>query len=332
LKENDVGEDILDLIIIGGGPTGLAAAAYGGTRGLKVAIIEKEKDRIGGTASESPFLENVPGFPDGITGRMWGERMLLHALKFGAMYHPGSAVKKIKRIGLSCVVTLSDKTRMESKAVVIAVGLKSRLLPLAGGRLLLPTEITYAPPFPLAEYRSKKICVVGGSNAAGQTVLAIAKQSTLPVLLVFSDADIRKSMASYLADRILRCKNIILHPASSIVAYRHTKRHRIIIGGKNGTWSDLFVDEIIALIGREPDIPWLGDEFIKDERGYLKTGDALIGSSDDSPSRLPMETSVNGVFAAGDIRSGSIKCVAVAQGEGVAAIEYIRKYLRSLEQ
>jgi thioredoxin reductase (NADPH) len=116
------------------------------------------------------------------------------------------------------------------------------------------------------------------------------------------------------------------------VAYRHTKRHRIIIGGKNGTWSDLFVDEIIALIGREPDIPWLGDEFIKDERGYLKTGDALIGSSDDSPSRLPMETSVNGVFAAGDIRSGSIKCVAVAQGEGVAAIEYIRKYLRSLEQ
>lgn len=328
LKENDVGEKMTDLIIIGAGAAGLAAAIYGGTRGLSITIIESSKDRIGGTASGSPMLENVPGFPDGVSGRIWGARMHKQAEKFGAVCRCGVPVKNMTQTGSSCVVTLADETLMESRAVLIATGLAPRLLAV-DGTSLAASEICYEPPFPLTSCRGKIVCVVGGSNAAGQTALAVSKQTGTMVHLVFTEPDLEKSMASYLVERILPRKNILLHPGAKIIARHRNKNHSIKLREQNGAENNLHVDELVALIGRNPDTKWLGAEFVTDTQGYIKTGHAQCGTPHDYP-RFEMETSVRGVFAAGDIRSGSIKCVAVAQGEGVAAIEHIRAYLRSL--
>jgi thioredoxin reductase (NADPH) len=324
---------VCDLVIVGAGPAGLAAAVYGTSEGLETILVEAIA--TGGQAGTSARIENYLGFPAGISGGELAERAEVQARKFGARLSiPSEGAALVPRAAHYDVV-LDDGSAVSSRCVVIATGARYRKLDIPALETLEATSVFYAATEIEAQScAGRPVAVVGGGNSAGQACLFLADRVARTHLLVRGES-LEESMSRYLSDRIAHHPNIevryhcevrdvVADPELEAVVVEDTRTHER---------STLPVHALFVFIGAEPHARWLGDEVALDERGFVLTGpDALVKETDRAHwtvdrAPLPLETSRPGVFAVGDVRSGSIKRVAAAVGEGSMVVRLVHEHL-----
>lgn len=328
-------EAIYDVLIVGSGPAGLAAAVYGGSEGLKTLVV----DRIGpgGQAGQSSKIENYMGFPSGLSGAELANRGYLQALKFGVEFSSPVGVRSMKRgdDGLHHVDLCTDQIA-RARTVLIATGASYRRLPVAGCEQFEGGGVYYsATTVESRRCREGVAVVVGGGNSAGQAAMFLSEQSR-KVKLILRGNDLGKSMSNYLSRRILKTKNIevlyhtevdalIGEESLEEIGLKHNQTGETISSPCNG----LFI-----FVGAKPHTDWLPEELDLDEKGFVKVGPAVAHSPHWSMDCTPceLETSVPGVFAAGDVRSGTTKRCAFAVGDGALAITCIHQYLSKLDR
>jgi thioredoxin reductase (NADPH) len=322
-----------DLLVIGAGPAGLAAAVYGASDGLSTVTVDALA--TGGQAGTSSRIENYLGFPSGISGAELVERSVLQAHKFGARITvPAQATALAARDG-HYAVSFADGTETKAGAVVLASGARYRRLDVPGIAPLEGSSVYYAATLHEANLcRRDPVAVVGGGNSAGQGATFLAGHSPKVYLLV-RDGDLGKDMSRYLVDQVER------HPRIEVLL--HTEVHRVVGEGVlralvvhdnvTGDTRELTARALFVFIGARPHTEWLKEMVALDARGFVLTGpDARAAADEDrwgSLGRGPLmlETTLPGVFAAGDVRSGSVKRVASAVGEGAMAVRLVHEHL-----
>jgi thioredoxin reductase (NADPH) len=323
-----------DLVVVGAGPAGLAAAVYGASEGLSTVVLDAIA--TGGQAGTSPRIENYLGFPSGISGSELAERAELQAEKFGArIIVPAEAIALEAENGHH-VVSLGHEGEVAAQTIVIATGVHYRKLDVPDLEAFEGTSVYYAATQMEAELcRHDPVVIVGGGNSAGQAALFLAQHAARVHLLIRHD-DLGRDMSRYLADRIERSSDIDL--------FRHTEVRELV--GKDGILHALVVEDtrtgdrhriearaLFVFIGAEPHAAWVGSQLALDDRGYIRTGADAVGAAGDAPApdsaRRPLlfESSRPGVFAVGDVRSGSTKRVAAAVGEGSIVIRLVHEHL-----
>lgn len=322
-----------DLVIMGAGPSGLAAAVYGASEGLDVLVLETCSP--GGQAGSSSKIENYLGFPTGISGRDLAGRAYTQAQKFGAQ------VLLAKGTRLTCdrkpyIVEADVGARIPARAVVIATGAEYRKLPLENLARFEGAGVYYGATFVEAQLcGGEEVIVVGGGNSAGQAAVFLA-QTTKRVHMLVRSAGLAESMSRYLIRRIEETPAIVLRPHTEIVALEGGDHLESVRWRDNqtGQIEEHSVRHVFVMTGADPNTRWLAGCVALDAKGFIKTGPDL------SPEELRargwplarppylLETSLPGVFAAGDVRGGSIKRVASAVGEGSAAISFVHRVLQ----
>jgi thioredoxin reductase (NADPH) len=325
-------DEVYDLVIVGAGPAGLAAAVYGASEGLRTAVLDQTAP--GGQAGASMRIENYLGFPTGLTGSELAGRAILQANKFGARLSVPTPVARLTFENSYSVVHLDDGETVTAKCLLIATGADYRRLGVNGSERFEGTGVYYAAgPAEANLCSGSDVVVVGGGNSAGQAAVFLASHARRVYLLI-RGGDVYRNMSSYLAHRIEQTASITLlcnttiermngnsHLASVDVANSQTGEQRCI--GTPGVFS---------FIGAEPRTNWLPEEIERDSRGFVRTGGELAASPYWTAARHPflMETSRPGVFAAGDVRSGSVKRVASAVGEGAMAVQFVHEHLKHM--
>ena len=328
-----------DVLVVGAGPAGLAAAVYAASEGLSTVVLEALA--TGGQAAMSPRIENYLGFPAGISGAELAERAVIQAEKFGAhLTVPGEAVE-LKPLGGGFRVSLRDAAVLTGRTVVIASGVCYRRLSVPGADRLEGVCVHYAATqVETQQCRGEPIVVVGGGNSAGQAVLMLAPH--VPRLtLVVHERELGENMSRYLADRILS--------APTIEVLTHSEVRELVGEGwletvvvedlETGERRRLEARSLFVFIGGRPHTEWLRGLVALDDGGYVLTGEGATAVTADGslgngrePSRLPLEASLPGVFAAGDVRSGSVARVAAAVGDGALAIRNVHQFLAGSAQ
>jgi len=323
---------VYDLVVVGAGPAGLAAAVYGASEGLNTLVLERTAP--GGQAGTSMRIENYLGFPTGISGADLADRAMLQANKFGARLPVPTPVHGLSFENAYCVLHLDDDERVLAKCLLIATGAEYRRLAVEDCARFEGRGIYYAAtPNEALLCRGSDVVVVGGGNSAGQAAVFLAS-SARQVTLVVRGGDLGRNMSSYLVRRIEETENIEVmletevrrlagdgHLAEVDLACRTTRETRT-----------LPCPAVFSFIGATPRTGWLPAEIERDEKGFLRTGLAVARSPQWTLARQPylLETSRPGVFAAGDARAGSVKRVASAVGEGAAAIQLVHEYLKEM--
>jgi thioredoxin reductase (NADPH) len=319
-----------DLVIVGGGPAGLAAAVYGASEGLETLGIEATAP--GGQAGTSSRIENYLGFPLGITGHELTRRALIQAEKFGAhLTVPCTAVSLRERAG-HLVVGLQDGTEVAGRAVLAASGARYRRLDATHLERFESTSVYYAATeAELSDCRGAPVVVAGGGNSAGQAAMFLSQ--SCPVTLIIRGSDLNKSMSRYLVDRIAADSRITVRTDTRILElHGDGPLDEIRVADPTGE-STLATAALFSFVGAEPNASWLSGCAALDEDGFVLTDRALtdesLGETWSVLARrpLPYETSRPGLFAVGDVRSGSMKRVASAVGEGSAAVRAVHEYL-----
>jgi thioredoxin reductase (NADPH) len=324
---------VRDLVVIGAGPSGLAAAVYGASEGLDVLVLETSSP--GGQAGSSSKIENYLGFPTGITGQELAARAYLQAQKFGAHMLIAKATRLI------CdrkpyVIEFENGARISTRTVVIATGAQYRKLPLENLSRFEGAGVYYGATFVEAQLcGGEEVVVVGGGNSAGQAAVFLAQTAKRVYMLVRS-AGLAASMSRYLIRRIENSPTITLRPQTEIVALEGDNHLNSAYwrNGKTGQTEKHEISHIFVMTGADPNTRWLNGCMALDSKGFIKTGSDLLpedlGAAGWPLTRPPylLETSLPGVFAVGDVRSGSIKRVASAVGEGSIAISFIHKVLQ----
>jgi thioredoxin reductase (NADPH) len=324
---------VRDLVVIGAGPSGLAAAVYGASEGLDVLVLETSSP--GGQAGSSSKIENYLGFPTGITGQELAARAYLQAQKFGAHMLIAKATRLI------CdrkpyVIEFENGARISTRTVVIATGAQYRKLPLENLSRFEGAGVYYGATFVEAQLcGGEEVIVVGGGNSAGQAAVFLAQTAKRVYMLVRS-AGLAASMSRYLIRRIENSPTITLRPQTEIVALEGDNHLNSAYwrNGKTGQTEKHEISHIFVMTGADPNTRWLNDCMALDSKGFIKTGPDLLpedlGAAGWPLTRPPylLETSLPGVFAVGDVRGGSIKRVASAVGEGSIAISFIHKVLQ----
>ena len=320
-----------DLVIVGGGPAGLAAAVYGASEGLRTVLVEQGAP--GGQAGTSSRIENYLGFPAGVSGADLARRAATQARRFGAEVIAQEAVG-LRRDEPYRAVRLADGTDVSCYAVVLATGVSVRTLDVPGVESLLGIGVYYgAAMTEAATYRQQDVCIVGGGNSAGQGALFFSRYARRVTMLARTDP-VGKSMSQYLVDRIAATPNIEVRTRVEVAEVRGARRlERVILRLPDGGEEELDAAAMFIFIGARPRTEMVAGLLALDEQGYVLTGPALsAGGSrpagwtlDRDP--LPFETNVPGVFAAGDVRSGSSKRVAAAVGEGSGTVGLVHSYL-----
>lgn len=326
---------VADLIIVGAGPAGLAAAVYGASEGLNVMVLDNVA--AGGQASTSPRIENYLGFPSGISGSELAERAVVQAEKFGADLSVPSPVVKLELEDDGYAVCLEDGKTLFARTVLVATGCRYRKLDLPRLEEFEGLSVYYAATqTEAAQCTADPVVVVGGGNSAGQAALFLAKNS-VNVTLVLHHRHLDRDMSRYLVDQIERNSRIKLVRDSEITRLigQDGILEAIEVEG-NGTNNSRRIDAraLFVFIGTDPRVDWLDNQVALDDRGYVLTGpQALQACPDafDKVGRNPffLETTLPGVFAAGDVRSGSVKRVASAVGEGAMSVRFIFEHLDS---
>ncbi len=326
--------DVVDLLVVGAGPAGLAASVYGATEGLTTLAVESVA--VGGQAGTSSRIENYLGFPAGLSGAELAAKAALQAEKFDARISvPVEAVELREEEGLH-VVRLADGGEIVARAIVIATGARYRRLEVPRLEDFEGFGVYYmASEGEESISADDEVAVVGGGNSAGQAALSLAARTRLVHLMIRRD-DLEETMSRYLAVQVLRHPQIELAP--------HTEVRELLGEGqldgvtvednRDGTQRDLPVRGLFVFIGAEPHTKWLADQLALDRGGYILTGRDLSAEGPPGgppgPDRLPLETSMPGVLAAGDARSGSMKRVASAVGEGSMAVRLLHDQLDAL--
>jgi thioredoxin reductase (NADPH) len=316
---------LYDLTVVGAGPAGLTAGMYAASEGLSTLILEREA--IGGQAGTTSLIRNYLGFPRGISGRELASQAMEQALVMGAEIVFVQSAVRLAGSGWKRVLSLTDGSQAVSRAVVIATGATYRRLDVPGAEDLLGAGVFYgAAVTEAAAMEGQRAFVVGGANSAGQAAVHLARSASQVTLLV-RGTSLSERMSAYLINELERASNINVRLNTTVTgAYGHGRLEalsvRDLVTGQEHTYpaAGLFV-----LIGADPHSDWLADTLEHDSQAFLLTGPDLVNWSLNRPP-LPQETSIPGVFAAGDVRHGSLKRVALAVGEGASAIQQVHRY------
>ena len=322
-----------DLVIVGGGPAGLAASVYGASEGLNTVLIEMEAP--GGQAGMSSRIENYLGFPSGLSGGDLARRAVAQARRFGVEILSPAQVTGIRVEGPSRFVKLAGGAEIGCKVLLIATGVAYRKLDVPGVDHLQGSGVYYGSAMTEAlTCKGQDVYIVGGANSAGQAAMFFSKFARRVVMLVRGES-LSASMSRYLIDQIGKTPNIEVQARSRVLEV-HGDGHLEAVSiscGSNGKAQTVPANLLAIFIGAEPQTDWLADVVERDERGFILTGTELVRDQR-RPQAWPLardpyytETSVPGIFAAGDVRHGSVKRVASGVGEGSIAVQFIHQYL-----
>ncbi len=326
------GAEFYDLAIVGGGPAGLASAVYGASEGLTTVLVEKMAP--GGQAGTSSRIENYLGFPAGLSGADLARRAVTQARRFGVEVLAPSEVAGLDADGPYRVVRFVDGSHIRCHALMVAPGVRWRWLPAEGAANLTGRGVYYGAALTEAmACKDEDVFTVGAGNSAGQAALYFADYASKVTMLV-RGSSLGKSMSQYLVDRIEQHPRIEVRLGTSVSACHGEERlERITIRSEGGE-EETPATSLFVFIGAVPDTDWLDGCVARDERGYVYTGvDIPEHALRDWPlKRAPfhLETSLPGVFAAGDVRHESVKRVASAVGEGSVAVQFVHRHLASL--
>lgn len=310
-----------DLLIIGGGPAGLSAAINAASEGLNVRLLDNGTT-LGGQAKESSMIENYPGFPESITGEDLMGRMAQQARKFATgVVTPVTAQHLERNSDGSLTVTCDDYTEYTSRSVLISLGLSYRRLRADNIGHFMGRGVFYGVPTFKPRGNVRTVAVIGGANSAGQAALGLAANPRLNVKL-FARSALTKGMSTYLIERIERAENIEVIEACEVTMCHGDSCLRQITAHQHDQALTFDVDSMYIFIGASPRTLWLRDSIVLDENNFVKTGGDYSAGN-----RAFYETSMPGVFAAGDVRAGSTKRIAAAIGEGVGALQMIHRHL-----
>jgi thioredoxin reductase (NADPH) len=323
---------IYDLAIVGAGPAGLAAAVYAASEGLSTIVLEKTAP--GGQAGSSMRIENYLGFPTGITGSELANRAVLQASKFGARLSVSSSVLRLEFEHGYPVVRMDGDDAVTAKCLLIATGADYRRLDCENGARFEGTGIHYAAtPNEAPLCRGCDVIVVGGGNSAGQAAVYLATLARRVYLCIRGD-DLAKSMSDYLIRRIDQTRNIELLCNTTLSRAEGDGHLNAVdlVDHRSGAARKIETPAVFSFIGAVPRTDWLPAEIERDAKGFVRTGPALAGSPHWKRHRPPflLETSHPGVFAAGDVRSGSVKRVASAVGEGAMAVQFVHEFAKEM--
>jgi thioredoxin reductase (NADPH) len=324
---------VYDLVVVGAGPAGLAASVYAASEGLDV--LTADALAAGGQAGTSSRIENYLGFPAGISGADLTQNALIQAQRFGARISVPCTVKSLGIDGGERVVTLTDGTRLRTRCVLVASGVSYRKLEIPNFSEFEGAGIYYAATDMEARLcRGEEIVVVGGGNSAGQAIVYLAKYARRVHVLV-RKADLGTSMSRYLVDRVEGLENVTIHRGCAVAGLDGNGQLATVHVG-NGTPETRKIETkaLFLFIGADANTGWLRGCAELDRKGFVLTGTELPAGTTDAErwraaGRAPflLETSLPGVFAAGDVRSGSAKRVAAAVGEGSMAVSFVHAHI-----
>jgi thioredoxin reductase (NADPH) len=327
----DAEENEYDLVIVGAGPAGLSAAVYGASEGLRTLVIDE--GGVGGQATSSSLIRNYLGFPRGVSGTALAEQAYEQALVMGTSFVFMQRATRLGRDGNRLHVTIADLPRVRSRAVVIATGSSYRRLGVPALEELNGAGVFYGGPVTEAPAMvGKRAFVIGGANSAGQAALHLARYAR-QVTMVVRAQSLEEGMSHYLVRELEAMPNVEARLGASVVDGEGDGRleQLVLRNALTGEEETLLADGLFVLIGARPHTDWLPPELARDSRGFLLTGGDLscheVWPLDRAP--LLLETSMAGVFAAGDVRHGSVKRVASAVGEGSIAVQLVHQYFGS---
>ena len=323
-------QEFYDMVVVGAGPAGLAAAVYGASEGLRTVVIEPVAP--GGQAGSSSRIENYLGFPSGVTGADLGRRAHTQATRFGAEFVTQRAIG-LRIEGQYRFVQLADGREVSSHVVLLAPGVQYRKLGIADADRLTGRGIYYGAALVEAvACKDEEVFVVGGANSAGQAALHFAKFARKVTMLVRGEG-LSATMSKYLIDEIERTSNIVVEPGTQVLeAMGEERLETLKLSGPQGEYQ-VPASSVFVFIGAAPGTKWLPASILRDDKGFLLAGPDLRieGKLPESwrEAREPylLESSVPGVFVAGDVRHGSVKRVASAVGEGSIAVQFVHQYL-----
>jgi thioredoxin reductase (NADPH) len=326
-------EVVWDLAIIGAGPAGLAAAVYGASEGLGTLALDGVA--TGGQAETSSRIENYLGFPAGLSGAELADRAVVQAEKFGARFSLGAEATALEELDGHRLVRLADGRAIRARSVLIATGARYRRLDVPRLEEFEGSSVYYAATEIEARMcRNDPVVVVGGGNSAGQAAVFLAAHAA-EVRLLIRHGDLGRDMSRYLVDQIERTPGIevLRHTEVRELLGDDSLEAVVVEDNRTGERRRLDARSLFVFIGAEPHARWLANQLALDDRGFILTGADTRTEADDplwlaaGRQPLPLETSRPGVFVAGDVRSGSIKRVASAVGEGAMAVQLVHEYL-----
>lgn len=316
-----------DVAVVGAGPAGLAAAVYASSEGLRTVVVEREA--MGGQAATSSLIRNYLGFPRGVSGAELARRAYSQAWHFGTEFVFAQEAAALRTEGQERVVALSGGTEIRARAVVLATGVSYRRLDAPGIDRLLGAGVFYgAAASEASAMAGQHVYVIGGANSAGQAALHLARFARRVTLLV-RGSSLGATMSAYLVAQIERADNIDVRLDTRVIEGRGEHRlEGLLLETARGEVEEVPAVAVFILIGAAPHTEWLAASVQRDERGFLLTGvDVDTTSWPLQRAPLPLETSLPGVFAVGDVRHRSVKRVASAVGEGSVVLSYVHQYL-----
>ncbi|GHO99701.1 fused response regulator/thioredoxin-disulfide reductase [Reticulibacter mediterranei] len=331
--QTHAGQPFYDLVIVGAGPAGLAAAVYGASEGLRTVLIEREAP--GGQAGTSSRIENYLGFPVGLSGADLTRRAVAQARRFGVEVLAPQEVVGLRAEGAYRFLKLGDGSELRSYALVVATGVSYRTLNVPGVERLTGAGIYYGAAMTEAmSCQDTDVFIVGGANSAGQAAMYFSRYARTVTMLVRADS-LSKSMSQYLIDEIGRTENITVYTHTEVQEARGemSLQSLTLKNSQTGETQTVPATALFIFIGAMPCTEWLGNAVQRDKQGFVLTGsDLYVDGKPGQGWTLPrppflLETSMPGVFAAGDVRLGSIKRVASGVGEGSIAIQFVHRYL-----
>jgi thioredoxin reductase (NADPH) len=325
--------DFYDLIVVGGGPAGLGAAVYGASEGLRTVLVEREA--TGGQAGQSSRIENYLGFPDGVSGGQLADRARRQAAKFGAEMLLTRDCVALEAHGSKRVLRFADGSSIAAHAVVLATGVSYRSLAVAGADDLTGRGVYYGSAMTEAqECADRKVFIVGGANSAGQAAVFFARYASSVHLLVRGPS-LEASMSHYLIEQLAGIDTVHVHTCTT-VAEAHGTDHLeqlTLQDARTRERQTYPASHLFVFIGGAPRTDWLDGAVVRDDRGFIPTGPELLEDGR-RPHGWPLdrdpyflESSLPGVFVAGDVRADSVKRVASAVGEGAMAVTLVHRYL-----
>lgn len=329
-------EPLYDLIIVGAGPAGLAAAVYGASEGFKTLVVEQQAP--GGQAGMSSRIENYLGFPVGLSGSELTHRAVTQARRFGVEILTPQKVVQLQSEGIIKRIKLQDGSELKCRALLIATGVSYRKLTAKGVEELTGAGIYYGASMSEGPaIKDKDIYIIGGANSAGQAAMYFSRFAKT-VNIIIRAPSISKSMSQYLIDQIGATPNIKIWPRTEIIEAIGSDRLECIkiLNREKNSEETQSATSVFIFIGAFPHTDWLGEQIARDAHGFILCG-SHIRADNKFKSKMPhdripyfLETSMPGVFAAGDVRQGSVKRVASAVGEGSMAIMFVHQYFNTI--